>query len=148
MIAVIQRVTAGKVFVKNKLYSQILSGYVILLGIFEDDTERDVGKLAEKLSTLRIMADEKNKMNLSIHDMKGEILVVSQFTLCAYLTAGRRPSFVKAKKPEEAEELYELFIKKLEGKGIPVKTGRFGQYMEVAIHNDGPVTIIIDSKNI
>ncbi|MBI2051888.1 D-tyrosyl-tRNA(Tyr) deacylase [Candidatus Roizmanbacteria bacterium] len=148
MIVLIQRVIQGKVLVQNNVFSKIGRGYVVLLGIFQEDTEQDVSKLAEKLSTLRIMADKEGKMNLSITDAKGEVLVVSQFTLCADLSQGRRPSFIKAKNPEEAEKLYELFVSKLKEKGISVKTGKFGQYMEVQILNDGPVTIIADSKTL
>lgn len=148
MIALIQRVNSGKVLINHKTHSEIKHGYVILLGIFEDDNEIDVGKLVEKISTLRIMSDQEGKMNLSIQDVKEEILVVSQFTLTAELAGGRRPSFIKAKKPEEAEKLYELFVKRLEDKGIGVKTGKFGENMEVQIFNDGPVTIIADSKKI
>lgn len=148
MVALIQRVSAGKVLIEDKVFSQIGKGYVILLGIFKEDTEEDVHKLSEKISTLRIMSDEDNKMNLSISDIKGELLVVSQFTLVADLTYGRRPSFIKAKKPEEAEKLYKLFVENLEGKGIPVKTGKFGAYMTIELSNDGPVTIIADSKEL
>ena len=147
MIALIQRVSSGKVTVKNKLISEIAKGYVILLGIFEEDEDADVLKLVEKISSLRIMSDAQDKMNLSIVDVKGEILLVSQFTLVADLTSGRRPSFIKAKSPDMAKPLYELFIHKLKEKGIPVKTGQFGTYMQVNIVNDGPVTIIADSKN-
>lgn len=148
MIALIQRVNSGKVLVKNRPHSEIGHGYVILLGILEEDNENDVGKLVEKISTLRIMSDKEGKMNQSIQDVKEEILVVSQFTLTADLSAGRRPSFIKAKKPDEAEKLYILFVKKLEEKRINVKTGEFGNYMEVQIFNDGPVTIIVDSRSI
>lgn len=146
MIALIQRVTKGKVTTKERVVSEIGKGYVVLLGIFEEDTEKDVEKLAEKISTLRIMSDENEKMNLSITDAKGEILVVSQFTLVADLTYGRRPSFIKAKNPDEAKKIYELFVSILKSKDIPVKTGEFGTYMQLEIHNDGPVTIIADSK--
>lgn len=148
MIAVVQRVNQGKVLTNNNLYSKIGKGYVILLGIFDEDTEKDLDKLVEKISTLRVMSDKMGKMNLSIHDAKGEILVVSQFTLCADLSAGRRPSFIKAKNPVDAEKMYEIFVKRLASKGLKVKTGKFGNYMEVQIFNDGPVTIIIDSKNL
>ncbi len=146
MIVLIQRVRKGKVSVQKKIFSEIDKGYVILLGIFAEDTEKDVAKLVDKIINLRIMADEQNKMNKSILDTKAEILVVSQFTLAADLSAGRRPSFIKAKQPKEAEKLYKLFIAALMTKGIPVKTGQFGEYMEVTILNDGPVTIIVDSK--
>lgn len=146
MIAVVQRVNSGKVIIQDKTFSEIGNGYVILLGIFEEDTEEDVKKLTEKISTLRVMSDENKKMNRSITDVKGEILVVSQFTLVADLTYGRRPSFVKAKKPEEAQKLYLQFIHNLEMKDIPVKTGVFGAYMTLELSNDGPVTIIANSK--
>lgn len=148
MLAVVQRVNQGKVLTDKKVYSQIDKGYVVLLGIWEDDVEDDVEKLAEKIATLRIVADSEGKMNLSIQDVKGEVLVISQFTLCADLSAGRRPSFIKAKNPKEAEKLYQLFAEKLASKDLKVKTGKFGNYMEVQIFNDGPVTIIIDSKNL
>lgn len=148
MIALIQRVKKGKVTVNKKTVSEIGKGYVILLGIFEEDTEKEVLKLAEKISTLRIMADENDKMNLSIKDVKGEVLVVSQFTLAADLTYGRRPSFIKAKEPKEAEKLYELFVTELKNKGVAVKTGKFAEYMEVEILNDGPVTIICDTHSL
>ena len=117
------------------------------MGIFEDDDENDVVKLVDKIIKLRVMADDQGKMNLSIIDMKGEILVVSQFTLCADITGGRRPSFIKAKNPTEAEKLYNFFIQRLREKNIPVKTGKFGKYMTVEIFNDGPVTIILDSED-
>lgn len=148
MIALIQRVSKGAVVIENKPYSQIKKGYVILLGIFDDDGEKDVAKLVDKVVNLRIMSDEQGKMNKSILETRGEVLVVSQFTLAADLTGGRRPSFIKAMKPEKAEELYELFVKKLQDKKLEVKTGKFGESMEVQILNDGPVTIIADSKKI
>jgi D-tyrosyl-tRNA(Tyr) deacylase len=148
MIAVIQQVKKGSVKIGDKVFSQINFGYVILLGIFEEDMEKDAIKLTEKISNLRIMSDEQSKMNKSIMGTKGEILLVSQFTLCADVTGGRRPSFIKAKKPDEAKKLYELFVQELKEKNIPVKTGKFGKYMTVEIVNDGPVTIIVDSKKI
>lgn len=161
MLAVIQRVTKGSVTInepprlrrsgamgKPRRLNSIKEGYVILLGIFKDDDENDVKKLVRKIAHLRVMADEKRKMNYSIKDVNGEILVVSQFTLCADLTYGRRPSFIKAKKPEEAKKLYELFVRKLQDHDIKVKKGAFGEYMQVEIINDGPVTIIIDSNKL
>lgn len=144
MITVIQRVTQGKVFVEDRLYSQIHKGYVILVGFCEEDNENDVVKMSNKIANLRVMADENGKMNLSIIDAKAEILLVSQFTLCGDVSQ-RRPSFIHAKKPDEAEKLYRLLIKKLKEKNIPVKTGKFGEYMDVQIYNDGPVTIILNS---
>ena len=148
MISLIQRVTKAEVSIKGKSYSSIAKGYVVFLGIFNEDTESDVNKLIEKIINLRIMSDEHDKMNLSILDVKGEILVVSQFTLCADLTGGRRPSFINAKKPEEAEKLYKSFVEKLSEKKLKISTGKFGEYMNVKIHNDGPVTIILDSNKI
>ncbi len=146
MIALIQRVKNASVKVEKKIVSEISRGYLILLGILKGDSEKDVEKLAKKIAYLRIMPDEKGKMNKDIIETKGEILVVSQFTLAADLTAGRRPSFVKAMEPKKAKELYEFFVKRLKDYGIVVKTGSFGSYMQVFIQNDGPVTIIADSK--
>lgn len=148
MIALIQRVTKGEVIINNQLHSQVGKGYVILLGVFGDDTEADVEKLVDKIVNLRVIADENGKMNRSILDVGEEILLVSQFTLCADTSYGRRPSFIKAKKPKEAEKLYLLLAKKIQERNISVKTGKFAAYMDVQISNDGPVTIIIDSKKI
>lgn len=145
MISLIQRVTSGAVTIDNELFSQIKAGYVILLGIFESDSEKEADKLVDKILNLRIMADEQDKMNRSIIDTKGELLVVSQFTLCADLTFGRRPSFIKAMKPDKAEKLYEYFVAKISKSGLTIKTGKFGAMMQVNIVNDGPTTIIIDS---
>ncbi len=147
MIALIQRVNQGKVFIDKKLYSQIGRGYLIFLGIFNKDNQEDIVKLVDKIAHLRIMADHQGKMNQSIMQTKGEILVVSQFTLCANLKGGRRPDFFLAMKPGGAKKLYSLFIQKLQEKNLIVKTGEFGAYMEVQIVNDGPVTIILNSKN-
>ncbi len=143
MIALVQRVKWGRVLTEGKIYSQIRRGYVVLVGFCQEDDEDDVFKMAEKIANLRVMADKNGKMNLSILDVKGEILLVSQFTLCAD-TSQRRPSFIKAKNPAEAEKLYQLLISQLAQKNIPVKTGKFGHYMEVELLNDGPVTIILD----
>jgi len=146
MIALIQRVTKAKVSIDNKIYSQIEKGYVILLGIFDFDSQKDIDILIDKIINIRIMADKNNKMNLSIKETNNEILVVSQFTLCADTSKGRRPSFIHAKNPKSAEPLYIQFVEKIKEKGIKIKTGGFGTYMNVEIHNDGPVTIILDSK--
>ena len=142
MIAVIQRVKSGKVTIENKIFSQINYGYVIFLGIFEKDNTAEADKLIDKIIHLRIMPDENNKMNKSIMDIKGEMLIVSQFTLCAELE-GRRPSFFQAKNPDEAEKLYNYFVDKLKKTNLTVKTGQFAAKMEVEIINDGPVTIIL-----
>jgi len=148
MRLLIQRVAKASVEIESETISSIGAGYVILLGIFEDDAADDVTKSVQKLVNLRIMSDDEGKMNRSILDVHGEILLVSQFTLCADLTFGRRPSFIKAKKPEEAEKLYKQMITEIEKVGLSVQTGRFGSYMTVKIENDGPVTIILDSKKI
>lgn len=145
MIAVIQRVKKAKVSVENKIYSEINQGYAILIGFCENDNEKTAEKMAEKIANLRIMPDDQGKMNLNLAQASGEILLVSQFTLCAD-TSQRRPSFIKAMKEDEAKKLYEYLIKKLQEKNLVVKTGKFGYYMEVEIINDGPTTIIFDSR--
>jgi D-tyrosyl-tRNA(Tyr) deacylase len=147
MIAVIQRVTKASVTIEDRVMSEIGNGYVILLEIFEDDTEKDIEKIVDKIIHLRVMADQNNKMNLSIEDVKGEILLVPQFTLCAD-TSQRRPSFIRAMEPKKAEALFHHVAGELKKYNIPVKTGKFGAYMNVEIQNDGPVTIIIDTKKL
>lgn len=147
MISVLQRVTKARVIVEGSLFSEISHGICILVGIFEGDTIEDVKKSVHKILTLRIMADSAGKMNQSILDTKGEILLVSQFTLCADITGGRRPSFIKAKKPDEARILYEEMMNQFTSQGVTVKTGKFGHYMDVQIHNDGPVTIVVESED-
>jgi D-tyrosyl-tRNA(Tyr) deacylase len=148
MIATIQRVTETKVMINDKTYSEISNGYLILLGIYKEDSEFDIDKLVEKIINLRVMADEEGKMNKSIIDTKGEIMVVSQFTLCANLKGGRRPDFFPAMPPVEAEKLYNLFIKKLKAHNLQIKSGQFAAHMKIELTNDGPVTFILDSKNI
>lgn len=146
MRVLIQRVTSGKVLINNVLKSEISKGYVILLGVKEGDSGKEADLLAEKTVNLRVMSDEQDKMNKSILDVGGEILVVSQFTLYADTSAGRRPSFVNAAKPDEAKRLYQYFIDRLKVMGVKsVQTGEFGAYMTVEIVNDGPVTIMLDS---
>lgn len=146
MIAVLQRVTSGAVIVDNQTIGHINSGLVVLLGVMNDDDEWDSEFLADKISGLRIFNDENDKMNLSINDVNGSALVVSQFTLCADTRKGRRPSFINAAPPEKGKALYENFMKRLESKGIPIQSGEFGAMMKVKIDNDGPVTIVLDSK--
>jgi D-tyrosyl-tRNA(Tyr) deacylase len=146
MRALVQRVKRARVSIGQEVVAEIDHGLLVFLGIKEGDQERDARLLAEKIANLRIMADENDKMNLSILDIKGEILVISQFTLYADTSYGRRPSFIKAAKPEVALSLYEKFVKKLKEQGISVKTGKFGEYMEVELVNDGPVTIMIESE--
>lgn len=150
MVAVVQRVTNASVtlFADKKESHQIGIGYCVLLGVAADDTESDVQKVANKIAKLRIFSDEHGKMNLNLFDVKGSILLVSQFTLLANLTDGNRPSFIKAAPPELADSHYQNMAAKLSSLGIDVKTGYFGKHMTVSIENDGPVTIIIDSKKL
>ncbi|MBI3379338.1 D-tyrosyl-tRNA(Tyr) deacylase [Candidatus Gottesmanbacteria bacterium] len=144
----IQRVTSGKVTVNNKIIGSIGRGYVILLAVKEGDSEKEVDLLAEKIVNLRVMSDENDKMNKSILDVSGEVLVVSQFTLYADTNSGRRPSFLTAAKPDIAKNLYEYFIDKLKAMGVKsVQTGEFGVYMYVELVNDGPVTIMLDTDD-
>jgi D-tyrosyl-tRNA(Tyr) deacylase len=147
MIAVIQRVNSSYVEVDGKIVGKIGKGLNILLGVEKGDTEEDIKKLLNKIPYLRIFEDEKGKMNLSLIDIKGEALVVSQFTLTASIKKGRRPSFDRAENPERAKELYEKFVEEL-SKYVPVKTGIFAADMKVFIENDGPVTIIVNSKEL
>ena len=145
MIAVIQRVSAATVYIDEKQIAKIDKGLVILLGVMSDDDETDCQFLIGKTVHFRIFNDENDKMNLSIKDINGEALVISQFTLCGDWQKGRRPSFIKAAMPERAEKLYNLFVEYLESANIPTKTGRFGAMMEVSLINDGPVTFVLDS---
>lgn len=146
MRAVIQRVTEASVSVEGDIVGRIGPGMAVLLGIGEDDSEKDVTYVAEKISGLRIFEDSSGRMNLSIEDTGGEILVISQFTLYGDTRKGRRPSYVRAAGGDFARRLYELFIAKLAERGIPVKTGVFGAHMDVHIFNCGPVTLLVDSS--
>jgi len=146
MIAVIQRVKKADISVDDSKISEINRGLLILLGVVSDDDENDCRYLQDKIAHFRIFNDEHNKMNLSIKDIYGEALVVSQFTLCSDWQKGRRPSFINAASPERGEELYNLFIERMQIDKIPTKTGRFGAMMEVSLVNDGPVTFVLDSK--
>lgn len=147
MIALLQRVKYSSVSVDGIEIASIHRGYNILLGVLKGDTREDVNKLINKIIHLRVFADSDDRMNLSILDIEGEALVVSQFTLAASVKKGRRPSFDNAMPPKEAKSLYNLFCKELQNY-IPVSTGEFGAMMEVEILNDGPVSIIIDSKEL
>tara|TARA_B100001029_G_scaffold179232_1_gene188031 strand:+ start:3443 stop:3886 length:444 start_codon:yes stop_codon:yes gene_type:complete len=147
LIAVLQRVHHSKVVVEKKIVGQIDTGLNILLGIVKDDKKNDAEFLAKKISDFRIFADKNRNMNLSIQDVNGSVLVVSQFTLCANWKKGNRPDFLNAAKPEKANELYEFFIKNMKNYGIPVYSGKFGAMMDVHILNDGPITFILDSKD-
>lgn len=148
MIAVIQRVKNASVTIEGKLHSEIGVGLLVLLGIGQDDTQEDIDWLAKKIVQMRIFSDSEQKMNLSVQDVDGDILLVSQFTLLASTKKGNRPSFIEAARPEIAIPLYEksiaIFSQEL---GNPIQTGEFGADMQVNLLNDGPVTIIIDSKN-
>ncbi|RBR28426.1 D-aminoacyl-tRNA deacylase [Enterococcus cecorum] len=147
MRAVIQRVSQAKVVVDDNTVGQIGKGFMILLGVHEQDTQADVDYLVGKISKLRVFEDAQQKMNRSIMDVGGEILSISQFTLFADTKKGNRPSFVQAAKPDTAIPLYEAFNEGLRQVGIPVETGIFGADMKCHLVNDGPVTIIIDSQN-
>lgn len=144
MRTLIQRVSKASVTVEDKVISQIGKGLVVLLGVGHDDGEEQVRFLAEKVANLRIFEDEQGKTNLSILDVKGEAIVVSQFTLYANTQKGRRPSFIEAALPEVAEPLVDRFVELLHGHGVPAQTGKFGADMLVEIHNDGPVTIWLE----
>ena len=148
MRIVIQRVSEASVSVGGELISKIEKGMMILLGIEDADTEEDVDWLCNKLTKLRIFSDENDAMNLDINQIEGSFLVVSQFTLHAMTKKGNRPSFIRAARPEKAIPLYEKFLERLASiSGRPVQCGQFGADMDVALINDGPVTIIIDTKD-
>jgi len=145
--ALLQRVSGASVSVANEVVGRIGGGLVVFVGVADGDTERDAQYLAQKTVSLRIFSDEEGRFNLSALDIKGELLVVSQFTLLADTRKGRRPSFVEAAPPAQAEKLFEQFVEQVVASGLKVETGRFQQYMQVEIHNDGPVTILLDSRD-
>ena len=147
MRALVQRVSSGSVSISGDLVASIKEGAVVFIGVGKDDTDADARYLAEKIANLRIFPDTDGKFNLSLLDISGEAIVVSQFTLYASTRKGRRPSFTDAAPPDLAEPLVESFAEFLGSIGINVQTGRFQQYMLVEIHNDGPVTVFIDSQD-
>ena len=146
MKLVVQRVKEADVTVSGKVVGKIDKGLMVLLGVKEGDTTKEADFLANKLVNLRIFEDENEKMNLSVQDVKGKLLIVSQFTLYGDASHGNRPSFIEAAKPDEADKLYEYFCKKCMEK-VEVQTGMFRQHMEVRLINDGPVTIVIEKEN-
>lgn len=148
MRAVIQRVSHAKVTVGQKITGEIGKGILVLLGVAVDDAEKDALYLVEKTLNLRIFEGAEDKMNLSLHDIAGEMLVVSQFTLCGDARKGRRPSFIAAAPPEKANQLYEFFVSEARKQISKVETGKFQALMDVELINDGPVTILLDSRKI
>jgi D-aminoacyl-tRNA deacylase len=146
MRAVLQRVSQASVEVQARCVGRIARGWLVLLGVAQDDSHADAEWLAEKVLNLRGFADNQSKMNLSVIDDGGGILIVSQFTLLADCASGRRPSFTAAAKPSVAEELYFVFVKHMEKSGLTIATGTFGAMMKVELINDGPVTFVLDSR--
>ena len=148
MKVVIQRVSSASVTIETEIVANIQRGLLVLVGIEDDDSQEDINWLSQKIINLRIFGDANEVMNLSVKDIQGEIIIVSQFTLYASTKKGNRPSYIKASKPEIAVPLYEKFVQKMELElGKKIQTGKFGADMKVALVNDGPVTLIIDSKN-
>ena len=146
MRAVVQRVTGARVEVAGKSVGEIAEGFLVLLGVARDDAQTDADYLAEKIVNLRVFTDEQGKMNLSLLDTGGAMLVVSQFTLYADTRRGRRPSYIDAAEPDRANALYEYFVERVRAQGIKVETGIFQAMMKVSLINDGPVTILLDSR--
>ena len=146
MKALLQRVTGASVSIGGEIAGRIGQGLVVFVGVASGDTEKDAQYLAQKATNLRIFSDKAGRFNLSALDINGELLVVSQFTLLADTTRGRRPSFIEAAPPVQAEELFRQFVEQAGATGLKVESGRFQQHMRVEIHNDGPVTILLDSK--
>ena len=147
MIAVLQRVTTGKVKIGDRVVGDIDNGLVILLGVHRDDKEEDIIFLADKVIGLRIFNDNNGKMNISLQDADGSVLVISQFTLCGDWRKGRRPSFTKAADPDKGKLLYNGFIDAVRNRGINVETGEFGAAMDVSLVNSGPVTFVLDTHD-
>ncbi len=148
MRAVVQRVSSASVTIDNQKVAEINQGLLVLIGIKADDNDKDMDYIARKITGLRIFEDEAGKMNLSVQDVKGSLLIVPNFTLYGDATKGMRPSFISSGSVEEAKAKYELFIKKLESYGVPLQTGKFQADMKVALTNDGPVTILLDSSKL
>ena len=146
MKIIIQRINFAEIFVNNKFKGKIQKGIVAYVGVTTGDTVKDIDFCIDKLINLRIFDDENGKLNLSVKDIRGELLIVSNFTIYGNIKKGRRPSYTDSAPASEAYEIYNLFVKKLEKTGIGFETGEFGQYMRIVSENDGPVNLIIDSK--
>ena len=146
MKALVQRVSHASVTVDGEVVGKIGSGLVVLIGVAAEDTEKDVSYLVDRVAQLRIFSDDAGKFNISALETGGEMLLISQFTLLADTRKGRRPSFTEAAPPQQAESLFNLFVERMRSTGLKVETGRFQAHMLVEIHNDGPVTIMLDSK--
>ena len=147
MIAVIQRVLDAKVQINNSEERSITNGLVILLGVHKDDVEKDVTYLADKIIGLRIFNDQNNKMNHSLLDINGSVLIISQFTLCGDIRKGRRPNFLSAANPSKGRSMYNNFIQRFKQKDLNVVNGEFGAHMDVSLVNNGPVTFVIDTND-
>ncbi len=147
MKVLLQRVTGASVSIDGEEVGRIGQGLVAFVGVAEGDSESDIDYLVPKMMGLRIFADEEGRFNISVTDVGGELLLISQFTLLADTRKGKRPSFTEAAPPEQAELLFEQFVEKTRAAGLKVETGRFQQYMQVEIHNDGPVTVMLDSRD-
>ena len=146
MKIIIQRVNFAEIFVNNKFKGKIQKGIVAYIGVANGDSVKDIDFCIDKLINLRIFDDENGKLNLSVKDIRGELLIVSNFTIYGNTKKGRRPSYTDSAATNEAQEIYNLFVKKLEQTGVRFETGEFGQYMRIVSENDGPVNLIIDSK--
>jgi D-tyrosyl-tRNA(Tyr) deacylase len=145
--ALVQRVQEASVTINEEVVGEIARGLVVFVGVDRDDSKKDMEYLVDKVVNLRIFSDENSKFNISAAEIKAELLIISQFTLIADTRKGRRPSFIDAAPPETAESLFNLFVDRARGSGLKVETGRFQEHMLVKIHNDGPVTILLDSKD-
>lgn len=148
MIIVAQRCSGARVLINKKIFSEIKSGLLLFIGIEVGDNQKDIVKVVDKLINLRIFEDDKGKMNLSVLDIAGSLLAVSQFTLCADVKKGRRPSFINAESPDKSFNIYKNLIRELRGKEIKTLEGVFGETMNVELNNEGPATFIINSKNL